>query len=281
MMITSARPAAIITGASSGLGAATARAFARAGIDVAVSARRHELLLQLAADLNGAAGGRALAVAADVTSDAAMRTLASRALAAFGRLDILVCSAGIGYQGSLDETPSEVLRRLLDVNVIGTLNAARAVLPYFETQHAGHLIVISSIVARRGIPGYAAYSAAKAAQAGLAEALRAELRSGGIAVTTVFPVSAATGFQDTMRREFGVESQGSGPTQSADAIARAILRATRTRAPEVYPLRRARLLAWLTTLAPALSDRVARRFTRSRVVAAAPARDRRRTPGQP
>jgi short-subunit dehydrogenase len=262
-MLSTSRPAVVITGGSSGLGAACARAFVQAGCDVAIAARDHERLATVAADL-AARGGRVLAVAADVTDDVAMRTLASRVLAAFGRLDVLVCSAGIGFQGPIEDTPADVLRRLLDVNVTGTLNAARAVLPYFEAQRAGHLIVISSIVGKRGVPGYAAYSAAKFAQTGLAETLRAELRGTGIAVTTVFPVSVATGFRDAMAREFGVRASGAGPRQSAEEVARAVMRAVRSRAAEVYPLRRSRLLVWLGVVAPRLSDRLARRFARHR-----------------
>jgi short-subunit dehydrogenase len=262
-MLSTSRPAVVVTGGSSGLGAACARAFARAGCDVAIAARQHDRLASVAADL-ASEGGRVLAVSADVTDGAAMRTLASRVLAAFGRLDILVCSAGVGYQGTLDETSAGIMQRVLEVNVTGTLNAARAVIPYFEAQRAGHLIVISSIVGKRGIPGYAAYSAAKFAQAGLAEVLRAELRETGIAVTTVFPVSVDTGFRDAMAREFGVRSEGIGPRQSPDDVASAVMRAVRSRAAEVYPLRRARLLAWVSALTPGLADRLVRRFARRR-----------------
>jgi NADP-dependent 3-hydroxy acid dehydrogenase YdfG len=262
-MQTSSRPAAIITGASSGIGAAIAGAFARNGIDVALAARRQERLLALADELI-ASGGRALAVSADVTDEGAMRMLASRTLAAFGRIDILVCSAGLGFQGSIEDTSATVLQHLSSVNVAGTLNAVRAVLPYFESQRAGHIIVISSIAGRRGLPGYAAYCAVKFAQAGLAEALRAEIRESGIAVTTVFPVSADTEFRDAMTREFGVQIHGAGPIQKPDTIARAVVRAIRTRAPEVYPLKRARLLIWLNTFAPGIVDRIARRYARTR-----------------
>ena len=272
-MLSTSRPSVVITGGSSGLGAACARAFVRAGCDVAIAARHHDRLAAVAADL-AAEGGRVLAVVADVTDDVAMRTLASRALAAFGRLDVLVCSAGIGYQGAVEDTPADVLRRVLDVNVTGTLNAARAVLPYFEAQRAGHVIVISSIVGKRGIPGYAAYSAAKFAQTGLAEVLRAELRGTGVAVTTVFPVSVDTGFRDAMAREFGVRAEGSGPRQTADEVARAVMRAVRSRAAEVYPLRRSRLLVLIGAIAPGLADRLARRFARHRTQAGEDAPER-------
>lgn len=255
---------AVITGASSGLGAACALAFAEAGWGVGLVARRADALDQVRRAAQDAGHGRTVALPGDVTDPVAMRTCAARALAAFGRLDVLVCCAGIGFQGALEETAPEVLQRLLDVNVVGTLNAARAVVPYFVAQASGHLIVVSSIVGTRGIPGYSAYAASKFAQAGLAESLRAEFRGSGVAVTTVFPVSVRTPFRDTIAREFGVRVQGGGPAQTADTVAKAILGATRTRAPELYPYRRARLLAVISGLAPRLGDRLAARFARRR-----------------
>jgi NADP-dependent 3-hydroxy acid dehydrogenase YdfG len=262
-MLSSARPVAIITGGSSGIGAACARAFVEAGMDVALAARGEDRLTATAAALSGGRG-RVLTAVADVTDDSGMRTCVSRALAAFGRLDVLVCSAGIGFAGGLDDTTPDVLRELLDVNVVGTLNAIRAVLPYFEAQRAGHIIAIGSMAGKRGIPGYAAYGATKSAQATMVEALRAELRGSGIAVTTLFPVSVETDFRHVIARRFGVTVEGRGPRQTADQVAHAIVRALRSRAPEVYPLRRARLLVLLNTLAPGLADRVVRRFARRR-----------------
>jgi short-subunit dehydrogenase len=139
------------------------------------------------------------------------------------------------------------------------------VVPYFEAQRAGHVIVIGSIVGKRGLPGYVGYSAAKFAQTGLADALRAELRGAGIAVTTVFPVSVATELREAMTRDFGVRVEGGGgPSQRAEEVARAVMRAMRTRAPEVYPWRYARFLAWLTAVAPSVGDRIAVRAARAR-----------------
>jgi NAD(P)-dependent dehydrogenase (short-subunit alcohol dehydrogenase family) len=260
-MVSSSQPSVVITGGSSGIGAACAHAFARAGMTITLAARGSARLRE-AADGLTADGARVLPVVADVTDEAAMRMLASRALAAFGRIDILVCSAGLGYHGPFEDTTPDILRRLLEVNVVGTLNAARAMHPYLVAQRDGHVIVISSIVARRGVPGYTAYCAAKAAQAGMAEALRTELGGSGIAVTTVFPVSTVTGFRDAMAREFGVRAEGRGPRQSPEVVARAVLRAMRSRRPEVYTLRRARWLVWAGMCAPRLTDRLTRRFAR-------------------
>ena len=108
-----------ITGASSGIGRATAVAVAREGAAVAVSARRRDKLGELVEEIERA-GGRALAVPGDVTIEADMQAFVARAVAAWGRLDVMICNAGIGYHGTLDDTPAEVMRRLVDVNLMGT-----------------------------------------------------------------------------------------------------------------------------------------------------------------
>ena len=221
---------AAITGASSGIGAATARAFAAAGMAVSLAARREERLHAVTADIV-AAGGRALPVVADVTDETAMRTFVTRTLAAFGRLDAIVCNAGIGFYGTMDETSSAVMRRLMDVNFMGTFHAVRAALPYFEQQGHGHVLIVSSILGRRGIPFSAAYAATKFAQVGLAEAVRSEYAASGIAVTVVYPVHTDTELRQTMRREHGVLVRGRGPRQTADHVAQTLVRRPASSAP--------------------------------------------------
>jgi NADP-dependent 3-hydroxy acid dehydrogenase YdfG len=254
---------AAITGASAGIGAACARAFAAAGMGVALLARRRDRLDALVAEIEGR-GGRALAVEGDVTADADVRAFVTRTLAAYGRLDVMVANAGIGFHGTLDETTPDVFRRLMDVNVNGTYYAVRASLPHFEAQRSGHVIVVSSIAGRRGTPSAAAYSATKFAQVGFAEALRAELVGTGVHVTTVFPVRTVTEFHDAIARDFGFRVDGTGPTQSAEVVARAILEAVERPRPEVYPYRLSKLLSIATVVAPGLVDRFIRRFARHR-----------------
>jgi NADP-dependent 3-hydroxy acid dehydrogenase YdfG len=257
---------AAITGASSGIGAACARVFAGAGIAVSLCARRADRLAALAADIQ-AAGGRALPVCADVANEGDVRTFLTRTLAAFGRLDAVVCNAGFGFHGTLADTAPDVMARLLDVNFMGTYHAARAALPYFEQQGSGHLVVVSSIVGRRGLAGYEGYAASKFAQTGLAEARRARYAGTGIHVSTVYPVSTRTEFRDAMARDYGSRTRGHGPQQSAEDVARAILRCLERPRPEVYPFAWARLLAWLGVVAPAATDRLVRRFARQRATA--------------
>jgi NAD(P)-dependent dehydrogenase (short-subunit alcohol dehydrogenase family) len=252
---------AAITGASSGIGEACARAFAEAGIAVSLCARRADRLAALAADVT-AAGGRALPVAADVAAEDDVRAFVTRTLATFGRLDIVVCNAGFGYHGGLEDTAPDVMARLLAVNFLGTFHAARAALPYFEQQGGGHLVIVSSIVGRRGLPGYEGYSASKFAQTGLAEALRARYAGTGIHVSSVYPVSTRTEFREAMARDYGTRLSGHGPQQDAAQVARAILRCLERPRAEVYPYRWARALVWLSALAPGTTDRVVRRFAR-------------------
>lgn len=174
----------------------------------------------------------------------------------------MVANAGIGYHGPFDATPTEVIERLVSVNLMGTLHAAQAALPVMTRQGRGHIIAVSSVVGRRGIGGYAVYSATKAAQLAFVEALRAEYLGTNITASSVLPVSTTTEFRDAMARDFGYRTSGIGPRQSADLVAAAILNCIRRPVAEVYPYRWARLLSVLNVLAPRAADRVVRRFAR-------------------
>jgi short-subunit dehydrogenase len=250
-----------ITGASAGIGRATARRLARDGAALVLAARREDRLDAVAAEVREA-GGEALAIPSDVTRERDMDALVARAVERFGRLDVMLCNAGFGIYGAIDAIEPARMQRLLAVNYLGTYNAARAALPVFRRQSAGHLIVISSIVGQRGIPFMGAYAATKFAQAGLAECLRAELAGTGIDVSTVFPISTETEFQQVMVRESGYATRAAGPRQTADAVADAIARAIERPVPEVYPYRLARGLAVLNAVAPGLADRLVRRWGR-------------------
>jgi short-subunit dehydrogenase len=258
---------AAITGASSGIGLACAEHLAREGVAVVLGARREERLRAAAERIRGE-GGRAETVTIDVTVEADAARIAARALEAFGRLDVMICNAGFGYYGTVEETAPEVMRRLMDVNFMGTFYGARAALPLFRRQQHGHLILISSIVARRGVGLMSGYTATKAAQAGFAESLRAEFAGSDIHVTTVFPISTETEFRSAMARDYGHAVSGLGPKQSADHVARAVVGCIRRPRPEVYPHGASRALPLLNLLAPGLTDRFMRRYGRRRAVSA-------------
>jgi short-subunit dehydrogenase len=250
-----------ITGGSAGIGRAVATLAASEGATVVISARRVKKLDAVAAAI-ASHGGTVLAVPGDVTSADDMQALVDKTLAAFGRMDVMVCNAGIGYHDTFEDTPLAVARRLVDVNLMGTLYAAHAAVATFRRQGHGHLIAVSSIVGRRGIGGSAVYSSTKAAQIAFIEGLRAEFRGSSLKASVVFPISTATEFHETIRREFGREVTAAGPRQSPDEVARAIVDCIVRPRAEVYPYSRAKLLSILSVAAPAQADRLVHRFRR-------------------
>jgi NADP-dependent 3-hydroxy acid dehydrogenase YdfG len=254
-----------ITGASAGIGRATALRLARDGARVAVCARRRDRLETLRAEID-AAGGRALVVPGDVTRAADMDALVARTVEQFGRLDVIVCNAGFGIAGSVDRITPAQMQALIDTNYMGTFYAARAAMPVFRKQERGHFIVVSSIVGKRAVPYMGAYAATKFAQVGLAEALRSECAGTDIHVSVVYPVSTETDFFDVMTRETGTHVERAfGPRQPVETVADAIARAIARPIPEVYPHRASRALVWMNALAPGFTDRFVKRFGRKPV----------------
>jgi short-subunit dehydrogenase len=254
-----------ITGASSGIGRATAVRLAHEGAAIAICARRGDRLDAVAAEIV-AAGGQALPIVADVTRAADMDALVARAVERFGRLDVMLCNAGFGIAGAIDDITPDQMQKLMDVNYTGTYHATRAALPLFRRQGSGHIIMVSSIVGKRGVPYMGAYAATKFAQVGLAECLRSELAGSGVHVSVVFPVSTETEFFDVMSRETGADvTRAFGPRQSVDTVADAIARAIRRPVPEIYPYATSRALVILNALSPGFTDRVVKRFGRQPV----------------
>ena len=254
---------AAITGASSGIGLACAKHLAAEGMAVVLGARRTSLLESTAAQIR-AAGGRAAIAPMDVVREEDVQALVATATREFGRLDVMICNAGFGYYGTIEDTPPDVMLRMMNVNYMGTFYGARAALPVFRAQNAGHLIFVSSIVGRRGIAFMGGYSATKAAQAGLAESLRTEFAGTPIHVSCVYPISTRTEFRDAMVRDYGQNVSGLGPKQSVDDVARAIVRCVHRPHPEVYPYKPSRLLTLMNHAAPAFADRFVRKFGRGR-----------------
>src|SRR5260221_3061814 len=251
-----------ITGASAGIGRATALRLARDGAAVAICARRADRLDAVAAEIV-AAGGQALAMAADVTRAEDMNAFVARTVERFGRLDVMMCNAGFGIAGAIDDIAPDQMQKLMDINYTGTYHATRAALPLFRRQRSGHVIVISSIVGKRGVPFMGAYSATKFAQVGLAECLRSELRGTGIDVSVVYPVSTESEFFDVMSRETGTTvTRASGPRQRVEQVADAIAKAIRRPIPEVYPHARSRAPVILNPPAPGFTDRIVKRLGR-------------------
>ena len=251
-----------ITGASAGIGRATAVRLARDGASLAICARRADRLDAAAQEIR-AAGGEALAIAADVTRAEEMERFVAAAVERFGRLDVMICNAGFGIAGAIDDISPAQMRELVDINYMGTFHAARAALAVFRRQTAGHIIIVSSIVGRRGVPYMGAYAATKFAQVGLAECLRSEVAGSPIHVTVVYPVSTDTEFFDVMSRETGtLVTRAHGPRQPVTIVAGAIARAIDRPVAEVFPHFKSRALVWLNAVAPAFADPLVQRFGR-------------------
>jgi NADP-dependent 3-hydroxy acid dehydrogenase YdfG len=179
-----------ITGASAGIGRATARELATAGARVVIGARRRERL----EGLEGEFPGKVVAVEMDVRSPADSHRLVQEAVGRFGRLDALVANAGIGmYGGILDHTDAE-LTTMLDTNVAGTVWPIRAAVPEMLKVGQGDIVIVASVAGFRGGADEAVYAATKFAQVGLAGSLDRELRPKGIRVTTIGPAGTSTEF---------------------------------------------------------------------------------------
>jgi short-subunit dehydrogenase len=254
----------IVTGASSGIGAATAVACGRARMCVALAARRAGRLERVADEVR-AAGGEARIVPTDVTDDAALRSLVDGTVATWGRLDVLVNNAGVGVLARVEDTSPAEYERLMRVNYLAAVHAVLAALPHMRRQGRGHIVNVASVLGKRASPFRAAYVASKFALVGFSESLRMELRGTGIHVTCVCPVGTATEFHEIELNRLGVSGRG-GPIQSADHVARAIVRALRRPRAEVHPFLPARLLFLANAVGPGFVDRVMMRFSpRARV----------------
>ena len=252
---------ALVSGASSGIGAAAAEALAAKGCAVTLLARRRDRL-EAVADRLRLAGGRVHVVVGDVTADDDVVRAIDETLAAFGKLDIVIANAGAGFHGSLLDTSADAMARLLDLNYMGTFLLVQAALPHLIRAPRANVIIVSSIVGRRGLGWGSAYAATKFAQVGLAESLRVELAGTSVRVGVVFPVSTETEFREAMAREQGFEIRGKGPRQSAGHVARAIVRGIERGRPEIYPHAASKLLAIVSVMFPGLADRIIRRYGR-------------------
>ncbi len=182
---------AIITGASSGIGEATAEALAAEGASVVVAARREDKLSDLVERINGD-GGKALAVSADVTDEGQAHELIERAKSEFGRVDILVNNAGVMQLSAVEKGLSDEWRRMFDVNVLGLLYTTDAAIGVMKEQGSGHLVNVSSVAGRRSRATTGVYSGTKFAVNAISEALRQELLEDNIRVTIVEPGAVAT-----------------------------------------------------------------------------------------
>ncbi|WP_458780894.1 SDR family oxidoreductase [Arthrobacter sp. D3-16] len=216
----------VITGASSGIGRATALRFAGKGARLVLAARGAESLEAVAAACRKR-GAEAIAVPTDVTDADKVEALASRAVEEFGRLDVWVNNAAVGVFGLLTEIPPKDFQRVLDVNISGYVNGARAALNRQTAQGSGTLINVSSIVAETPLPYSAAYSISKAAVRALSVSLRSELaREGvtGVNVCTVLPATIDTPFYQNAANFTGRRPKAMPPVYTPQRVAKAVVK---------------------------------------------------------
>ena len=203
---------AIITGASRGIGRATALLLALQGAKVVAVARSAEELADLTQKTKG------LSIIDDIADEADAQHVIDETLRQFGRLDILVCNAGVGSFNELEHFTAAEWDRIFDTNVKGTFLMCKAAVPHFKKQHKGHIVGIASDVARRTFPHGTAYGASKYAQDALLATLRKEVRPHGIKVSTIYPGLVDTYFNDTKPGSAEAEKTHLRPSDVAQAV---------------------------------------------------------------
>jgi len=245
---------ALITGATSGIGRETALEFARSGAKVVVAGRREERLGELVLEIKSR-GGKALAVATDVADQEQVENLINKAVETFGRIDVLVNNAGVGLAARFDQMSIEDFRRLMDVNFWGAVYACKSALPVIRKQQEGGAIInVSSIMGKRGVPFETAYCASKFALAGFSEALRTEVMTDKIDVSTIFPGAVETEIFETSANQTGFDIPGNIPKFPAREMARVIVQTARFPQPEVVMALDAAAIDFFNRFAPALVD---------------------------
>jgi len=244
----------VVTGASSGIGEATARLFSARGCRVALVARRRERLERLRDELT-AAGGEALAIPADLAMQDEATAVLPKVLDAWGRLDVLVNNAGFGAQQRFEETTPEDVERMFRLNVLSVMTLARAALGPMRAAGGGSIVNVASVGGVVAHPLNVAYCASKHALVGFSKALRLECRGTGIRVTAVCPGSTRTEFFDVARRGIPFDRMIEKWSVPPEKVARAIVRAAHRDRALVFPTWSAWFLffadRWLTRLSEA------------------------------
>jgi short-subunit dehydrogenase len=251
----------VITGASSGIGAATAIACAAAGMPVVLGARRVDKLEAVAARIRGA-GGRVVVQACDVVHREDCAALVETCVREFGSIHAVYANAGYGIERSVIDTTDDEYRAIFETNFFGSLNVIRPAVAHMRKAGAGHVLLCSSCLAKVSVPFYAAYSATKSAQAHIGRAMRLEMAGTGIEVSIVCPIGTRTEFFDTVQAKGGtddslVQHTPEGFKQSPDFVAALTVRCLRRPIPEVWTGFKGRFVRFgmsVMTLWPWLAD---------------------------
>ena len=239
----------LITGASSGIGRAAALAFAAEGSRVLAVARAREKLDALARE-----HAAIVPLPNDVTDAAAMDALAREILERFGAPDVVIANAGRGVDAPFVETSDDAYRALFDLNVLGVVRTIRPFLPAMIARGSGRILMVSSIVGKRGIPNYSAYGASKFALHGILDALRPELSGTGVSAGIVCPSSTDTEFDARKLRAGTPQRNVRVQRHSAESVARALVRMARGTRREMVLSPEGKLMVVVDRLAPSLMD---------------------------
>lgn len=258
-----AKPIAI-TGASSGIGRATASACARAGMFVAVMARRGDMLDEVVAEIHES-GGRATSFVGDVTDPDACKGFITHAQKELGPLHAVFANAGYGQEEPTWSMSEAALRDIFETNFWGSLNTVRPALPGMLERKRGHVIFCSSCLSKIGLPMFGAYSATKACQDHFGRAMRHELKASGVHVSTVHPIQTRTEFSSALLERSGKTARAENPAgrgfiQPAETVADAVVKCLKKPRGEVWTSTSARLAMALATASPWLADRAVARM---------------------
>ncbi len=241
----------LITGASAGIGRATALEFVARGATVLALARSAERLEALA---QACGSERVRVFVADVADAPAMEAAARLVLEGGGPPDVIVANAGVGLDALFVETTEALARQVLEVNVFGVWRTLWPFLPGMIERGRGRIVLVSSVVGKRGIPYYSIYSASKFALHGFAEALRVELRGTGVTVGVLCPGSTRTEFDERKLRRGPSQPRRRIAEHTPESVARAIVRLADSRRRECVLTPEGKLLAWTNRFFPGLLD---------------------------
>lgn len=246
----------LITGASAGIGEATAYAFAEEGCELFLVARRSERLEQVAGQCRSRGAPRAIWASHDLSRTGGGTAIVHECGKHLDGLDVVVSNAGYGVVGPVVEIPPEAVARIWQVNFQSGYETIYAALPGLLRQGSGHIVLVSSVIGKRAMPFNSAYCVTKFAQVALAESLWGELRGSGVGISLICPGYTATEFHEAAARTESAQA-ASRPFRpdTSEGVARAIVNAVRHRRREVHMTGLGRLLIGMNRLSPALTAR--------------------------